>query len=212
MSPRQNVIRLLIVDDHPLVRAGLRAMIAGEPDIEVVGEAAHGEEALELQKRVRFDLALVDLRLPGIDGLETLRRLRAVNAHCRALIISTFDSEEDVFQAIQAGAKGYLLKDVPGQELIDAIHVIAEGGSYVPAWAAQRIAERNERPDLSSRELEVLALIAKGLDNKEIASVLEVSRNTVKTHVKRVFAKLDVADRTEAATAAITRGILQNSP
>ena len=201
-------IRILIVDDHPLVRAGLRTLLANDANLEMVAEAASGEEALAAQKRQAFDVALVDLRLPGINGIETLKGLLKFDKMCGVLMISSFDSEEDVTRAIECGAKGYLLKDSSGEELLDAIRSVASGGDYIPAWVEQRLMERKGDAELSLREAEVLTLIAKGLDNKEIAAILSVSLNTVKTYAKRIFAKLGVACRTEAATAAIQRGIL----
>ncbi len=205
----QNSIRILIVDDHPLVRAGLRALLANDAGLEIIAEASSGEEALAMQKEHGFEVALIDLRLPGMDGFQTLTALLARDRSCRVLVISNFDSEEEVARAIESGAKGYLLKDIAAGELIEAIRTVALGGDYIPEWAKQRIMERNSDTGLSPREAEVLTLIAKGLDNREIGVTLSISLNTVKTFTKRIFTKLGVSGRTEAVTAAIQRGILR---
>ena len=183
-------------------------MLASDPSIHVVAEAASGPEAIVLQKQISFDAALVDLRLPAIDGIETLAALLEFDENCRVLMISSFDAEDDVSRALEKGAKGYLLKDVSCEELLEAIQTVAAGGHYKPAWVVRRVAEHDERGELSPREVQVLTLIAKGLHNDEIAALLCVSPHTVKTYTKRLFAKLHVTGRTEAATAALQRGIL----
>jgi DNA-binding NarL/FixJ family response regulator len=205
------VIRLLIADDHPVVRDGLRGMVAAEQDLEVVGEAATGGEALALVPRVRPDVALVDLRMPELDGVATIRALRERHPDVRVLVLTTFDSDRDVVSAIEAGATGYLLKDAPRAELFRAIRAAARGEAVLAPAAATRLVGQLRQPatpPLTARELQVLRLIAKGATNREVASRLHVSEATVKTHLVHAFGKLGVSDRTAAVAVALERGLL----
>jgi DNA-binding NarL/FixJ family response regulator len=205
------VIRLLIADDHPVVRDGLRGMVAAEQDLEVVGEAATGGEALALVPRVRPDVALVDLRMPELDGVATIRALRERHPDVRVLVLTTFDSDRDVVSAIEAGATGYLLKDAPRAELFRAIRAAARGEAVLAPAAATRLVGQLRQPatpPLTARELQVLRLIAKGATNREVATRLHVSEATVKTHLVHAFGKLGVSDRTAAVAVALERGLL----
>ena len=205
------MIRLLIADDHPVVRDGLRGMVAAEQDLEVVGEAATGVEALALVPRVRPDVALVDLRMPELDGVATIRALRERHPDVRVLVLTTFDSDRDVVSAIEAGATGYLLKDVPRAELFRAIRAAARGEAVLAPAAATRLVGQLRQPatpPLTARELQVLRLIAKGATNREVATRLHVSEATVKTHLVHAFGKLGVSDRTAAVAVALERGLL----
>jgi DNA-binding NarL/FixJ family response regulator len=198
ISPK---LRVLIVDDHALVRIGLRTSLEMEADICVVAEASNGAQAIELYGELCPDIALVDLRLPGIDGIQTTAVLCQKFASAKIIVLSTFTGGEDILRAMQAGAKTYLPKSVQREELISAIRAVAKGDTYIPNIVANKLTERLRRPDLTARELEVLRLIAAGNSNKEIATALSVEVGTVKLH-------LSVRDRTEAATLALQSGII----
>ncbi len=202
-------IRLLIVDDHPVVVAGLTSMLGMQPDLEVLGAASSGDEALEFIRNREVDILLLDLRMPGMGGVDTLRALVRDRSRARAIILTSFETDEDIYRAVQAGAQGYLLKDAPQSDMIDAIHTVFAGKRYFPRSIAERLAERMLRTDLTARELEVLQMLARGLTNKEIGRALRISGNTVRNHVNNIIAKLDVSDRTEAATTAIHRGMIE---
>lgn len=205
-------IRLLIVDDHPVVRTGLRGMLAGPPDIEVVGEATNGEEALVLAHRLRPKVVLMDLRMPRLDGVATTTRLKRELPAIQVLILTTYDSDADILRSIEAGATGYLLKDAPREDLFRAVRAAAEGKPLLaPAVAASllRLVRAPADETLSAREVEVLALVARGGSNKEVARSLAVSEATVKTHLIHIFQKLGVVDRTAAVTSALERGIIR---
>jgi DNA-binding NarL/FixJ family response regulator len=206
------MIRLLIADDHPVVRDGLRGMVAGQPDLEVVGEAATGTEALALVPRVRPDVALVDLRMPELDGVATIRALRERHPEVRVLVLTTFDTESDVVSAIEAGATGYLLKDAPRAELFRAIRAAARGEAVLaPAVATRLVGQLREpaAPALTARELQVLELVARGATNRVVAARLQVSEATVKTHLVHAFGKLGVSDRTAAVAVALERHLFR---
>ena len=206
-----NPIRLLIVDDHPVVRDGLRGMLAGDPDLEVVGEASDGEEALAMVGSARPDVILMDLRMPGLGGAATIRALAERNVPARVLVLTTHDTDNDVVPAIEAGATGYLLKDSPRQELVRAIRAAARGEAVLAPSVATRLVSqlRAPAPDtLSERELEVLTLISQGETNRGAAARLFISEATVKTHLLHIYAKLDVNDRAAAVAAAYERGLL----
>jgi DNA-binding NarL/FixJ family response regulator len=206
------MIRLLIADDHPVVRDGLRGMVAGQPDLEVVGEAATGTEALALVPRVRPDVALVDLRMPELDGVATIRALRERHPEVRVLVLTTFDTESDVVSAIEAGATGYLLKDAPRAELFRAIRAAARGEAVLaPAVATRLVGQLREpaAPALTARELQVLELVARGATNRVVAARLHVSEATVKTHLVHAFGKLGVSDRTAAVAVALERRLFR---
>src|SRR5215213_4732010 len=204
-----NKIRVLVVDDHKVVRVGLRAMISHEPDMEVVAEAGNGPEALEAHASYRPDVTLVDLRLPDISGAELITQIRQRDPRARFIILTSYDADEDVFRAIQAGAHGYLLKGTfPEGILEEAIRTVHAGQRVIPPEIAQRPAHRLSVPALTPREIAVLELVAKGLSNREIGAALSTRPGTVKTHLERIYAKLGVGDRTAAALTAIQRGLV----
>jgi DNA-binding NarL/FixJ family response regulator len=201
-------IRVLAADDHPMVRAGLAAVIDAEPDMELVGEASNGREALDLYREHRPDVILMDLRMPGMDGLAATRAILGEFPTARIVMLSTYDGDEDIHRALEAGAKGYLLKDMLRTEVLNTIRAVHRGQKAIPAAVAARLAEYVPRVQLSEREREVLELVAKGLSNKEIARVIGRAEETVKVHLKNIFEKLGVEDRTEAVTTALQRGII----
>ena len=202
-------IRLLIVDDHPAFRAGLVALLADEGDLQVVDECGDGQTAVELYRRHRPDVALMDLRLPGLSGVEAILAIRQEFPDARVIVLTTFDADEDIYRAIQSGAKSYLLKDMSKVEIVGAIRAVHAGQDALPEGVAERLAERRRRQELTSREVEVLQLLVKGRSNKEIASDLSIAEDTVKSHLKTLFAKLEVRDRTAAAIRAIRLGIVR---
>ena len=201
-------ICILIVDDHPVVRAGLASMLGTQPQLEVIGSASSGEEAMEMLRLTPVDVLLLDLRMPGMSGIDVLHSLKARTLAARVIILTSFETDEDIYRAVQAGAQGYLLKDTSLKEMIEAIQTVHAGKRYIPRQIASRLAERMMRTDLTARELEILGLLAKGLTNKQIGRVLGISEHTVRNHVNSVIEKLDVSDRTEAATTAIQRGLI----
>jgi DNA-binding NarL/FixJ family response regulator len=204
-------IRLLIVDDHPVVRDGLRGMFTGTSEVDVVGEAADGAEAVTLAEALRPDVILMDLRMPGVDGVTAIGRLSERGLDTRVLVLTTYDTEADVVPAIEAGATGYLLKDAPRDELFRAVRAAARGESVLaPSVAAKLIGQVRApaRESLSQRELEVLGLIARGSTNREAAAHLFISEATVKTHLLHIYGKLGVRDRASAVAAAYERGLL----
>jgi DNA-binding NarL/FixJ family response regulator len=204
-------IRRVIADDHPIVRAGLQGLLASQPDFEVIGEAANGEEALELVRLHRPGVVLLDLRMPVLDGVGTTRAIKRISPDTNVLVLTTYESDADVLRAIEAGATGYLLKETPREELFRAIRATAIGQSMLSPSVASRLVGRSRGGDertLSSREIEVLRHVSRGTSNKLIARELQISEATVKTHLLHVFAKLGVDDRTAAVTVALERGIL----
>jgi DNA-binding NarL/FixJ family response regulator len=205
-------IRLLIADDHPVVRDGLRAMLATQPDMELVGEAATGTQAVERARALRPDVVLMDLQMPRLDGPGAIAALRQRAPEVHVLVLTTFGSDADITRAIDAGATGYLLKDAPREQLFSAIRAAARGESALSPTVATRVLGRMRAPAeeaLSPRELEILQAVARGLSNKDIGRRLHVSQATVKTHLLRIFAKLGVDDRTAAVTVALERGIIR---
>ncbi len=211
-------ITVLVVDDQPVVRQGVRAFLGTQSDIAVVGAAASGEEALHLAAEHAPDVVLVDLVMPGMDGVETTRRLRQLSPRSQVLVLTSYDQDEYIFPAIRAGALSYLLKEVGSEELVDAIRKAAHGEAVLHPRVAARVVQelrgtRNDQPnafaELSERELEVLRLIASGLTNEEIAARLVISEKTVKSHVSNILAKLHVADRTQAAVFAWRQGVVR---
>jgi two-component system NarL family response regulator len=200
--------RLLIVDDHFVVRIGLSGSINVEPDMEVVADASNAAQAINLYKQHRPDVVLMDLRLPGGSGVEAVHAICTEFPEANILIISTYDVEEDIYLALAAGARGYLLKTVLRDELLAAIRTVALGQRYLPGPVANRLAEKMMREPLSRREREVLEKIAQGMSNKEIAAALSLSEVTVKLHVSNLFGKLHVQDRTQAVTCALRRGLV----
>ena len=205
-------IRILIVDDHPVVRAGLTSMLGTQAGLNVIGSATNGEEALKILRREHPDIVLLDLRMPGMSGIEVLHALQTPHAHSpRIIILTSYEFDEDIYRAIQAGAHGYLLKNTSQNEIVEAIVAVHSGKRYIPRHIAARLTERMMRSNLTTREVEILEMLAKGRTNKEIGSALEISENTVRNHVISIIEKLEVSDRTEAATAAIQRGIISLS-
>jgi DNA-binding NarL/FixJ family response regulator len=216
------MIRVLVVDDEPLVRSGVRMILEGEHDIEIVGEAADGHEALEQAHALTPDIVMLDIRMPGLDGIETTRRLlERKHALPRILILTTFDLDEYVYEAMKAGASGFLLKNVPPAKLVDAVRAVAEGDALLAPAITRRMIERfvqrapagAGRPaqlaELTKRELDVLRLIARGLSNAEIGKALFLSEATVKSHVNRMLSKLDLRDRTQATVLAYETGLVE---
>jgi two-component system NarL family response regulator len=202
-------IRILVADDHNVVRQGLVALIKTVPDMAVVAEAADGVQAIELFRKHQPDVTIMDLRLPGMSGVDAITQIRRDFPSARILVLTTFDGDENIFRALQAGARGYLLKDMFGDELMEAIRTVHAGKTRIPAPIAQRLAERMGGPSLTNRELEVLKLIVAGNSNKDIGNELSISEATVKTHINSILSKLGVSDRTQAATTAIQRGIVE---
>jgi DNA-binding NarL/FixJ family response regulator len=206
------VIRLVLVDDHPVVREGLRGMLEAEPDLCVVGEAGSGEEAVVVARTVRPDVVLMDLRMRGLDGAGATARILAESATIKIIVLTTYETDADILPAVEAGAAGYLLKDVSRLELAAAVRSAARGETVLAPSVAGRLVSqvRNPgQPGLSRREVEVLGLVARGLTNAEIGQALHISEATVKTHLLRIFSKLDVSDRTAAVTTAMARGLLR---
>jgi DNA-binding NarL/FixJ family response regulator len=201
-------IRILIVDDHYLVRIGLATSINVEPDMAVMAEASTGPQAIEVFRKQKPDVVLMDLRLPGMSGEEATTQLCREFPDARVIMISTFEGHEDIFRSVQAGARSYLSKNVLRDELLKTIRAVHAGEFYLPTPFAGRLMERMRAPELSSREGEVLALVVKGLTNKEIAGTLSIAEITVKNHVSSILAKLHASDRTQASTIAIQRGIV----
>jgi DNA-binding NarL/FixJ family response regulator len=204
------MIRLLVVDDHPVVRAGMVAVLGEEDDFEVVGEAANGAEALGLVPRLRPDVVLMDLRMPVMDGAEATARITAQPDPPQVLILTTYDTDADIVRAVEAGARGYLLKDTPREDLIEAVRGVARGETVLAPSVARRLVAQVRQADqrLTPREIEVLAAVARGGSNSQIGTELFITEATVKTHLIRVFAKLGVDDRTRAVTVALERGLL----
>ena len=205
-------IRLVVADDHPVVRDGLRAMLETQPDIDVVGEATTGAEAVAIVRSLRPDLVLMDLQMPDLDGTTATRHIRAEYEDVQVLILTTYDTDADISRAVDAGATGYLLKDARRDELFQAVRVAARGESVLSPGVASRVLGKMRAPAeqaLSSREIDVLESVARGLSNRAIARSLHISEVTVKTHLLHVFAKLGVDDRTAAVTEALERGIIR---
>lgn len=204
-------IPILIVDDHPVVCSGLTSMLSAYGELEVVGSAASGEEALTMVEQSRPRIMLLDLRMPGMDGIGVLHALKRMSTPPRVIILTSFEKDEDIYRAIRAGAHGYLLKDTTESEMIAAISVVDAGKRYIPRHIAARLADRMMRADLTGRELQILELVAQGSTNKEIAKELSISDNTVRHHVNSIMEKLEVSDRTEAVATAIRKGILSET-
>jgi DNA-binding NarL/FixJ family response regulator len=203
-------LRVLIVDDHPVVRTGIAGMLSGEDDLDVVGEASDGAEALTLVAELRPDVVLMDLRMPGMDGVTAIRRI-VEGGGPPILVLTTYETDADILRAIEAGAGGYLLKDAPPAELFAAVRAAASGGTPLSPSVAARLVRRVRSPlePLSAREVDVLRIVARGASNREIARDLRISEATVKTHLLHAFEKLGVGDRTSAVTRALERGLIE---
>jgi len=203
-----NPIRLLVVDDHHVVRQGLIALLNIMPGIEVAGEASDGLQAIEMHRKLQPDITLMDLQLPRLGGVDAILRIRAESPTARFIVLTTFDGDEDIYRALQAGAKAYLLKGMTVEELTSTIQAVHSGKTRIAPAIAEKLAERMSGQALTSRELAVLERIVHGRANKEIAADLNISEATVKTHINNLLGKLGVTDRTQAATAALQRGIV----
>jgi DNA-binding NarL/FixJ family response regulator len=201
-------IRVLVADDHPVVRNGLAGVIAQQPELALVAEAANGRQALERFREHRPDVVLMDLRMPEMDGVAAIEAIRAEFPGARILALTTYEGDVDIHRALEAGARGYLIKDMLLTEVLSAIRAVHRGDRVIPTAVAAKLAEFTPRTDLSAREVEVLQLVARGLSNRDVAGVIGRTDETVKVHLKNIFAKLGVADRTEAVTLAYSRGIL----
>jgi two-component system NarL family response regulator len=201
-------IRIVLADDHPVVRDGLAAMINQQDDMEVVAEAGDGEEAIALFERHRPDVMVLDLRMPKRDGVSVVQHVLQVNPKARILIITTYDGDEDIFQCLSHGAKGYLLKDAPRTEILSAIRAVSEDRPYTSSTVAAKALQRMTKPSLTQREFAVLQLVAEGRSNKDIARRLSITEGTAKTHVKAILTKLDAISRTEAVAVAHKRGLI----
>ncbi|MDB4882140.1 MAG: response regulator receiver [Gemmatimonadetes bacterium] len=201
-------IRVLVADDHPVVRNGLAGVIAQHPELELVAEAADGRQAVERFREHRPDVVLMDLRMPELDGVSAIEQIRAEFSDARILALTTYEGDVDIHRALAAGARGYLIKDMLLSDVLSAIRAVHRGERVIPLAVAARLAEFTPRSDLTEREIEVLQLVARGLSNRDVAGVIGRTDETVKVHLKNIFAKLGVADRTEAVTLAFSRGIL----
>jgi len=207
--PDTATARVLVVDDHALLRTGVANIINHEPDLEVVAEAGDGREAVDAFERWRPDVTLMDLRMPVMEGVEAIRRIRAIDPHARVVVLTTYDADEDIARALEAGAKAYILKDIAAAALVACIHDVLAGKTYLAPSAAAKLAERVTQVQLTPRELVTLRLMADGHSNKEIATALSISERTVKTHLGHLFEKLGVTSRTEAVRVATRRGLVR---
>jgi two-component system, NarL family, response regulator len=201
-------VRVLVVDDHPVVRDGLASMLETQHDIEVVGQAANGASAVAAYTALRPDVLVLDLRMPKMDGFEAATRVIAADPAAQILIMTTYDGDEDIFRCLRLGAKGYLVKDVPFEEILTAIRVVGGGGQYTSHQVAAKALRRSAQTGLTQRELDVLARLAEGSSNKEIGRRLNMGEETVKSHVKAILGKLDAISRTDAVTIAMRRGLV----
>ena len=202
-------ITVLCVDDHPLVLDGITQKINRQPDMTVVATASDGRQAVELFKRKRPDVTVMDLQLPGLSGLDAIQAIRSEDPNARIIVLTMYQGDEDIFRALKSGAATYLLKDTPSDELVRVVREVHRGASSLPPNVAQRLASRQIDEGLTSREMEVLRLTAAGMRNKEIAAALSISQETVQGHLKKILRKLEVNDRTAAVTVAIRRGIIR---
>ncbi|MCW5313019.1 response regulator [Nostoc sp. KVJ3] len=204
---QSTAIRVLIVDDHSIVRQGLAAMIENEPDMTVVGQGGNGQEAIAQYKQLQPDVTLIDLRMPQVSGVDAIVAICAEFAHARMIVLTTYDGDEDIYRALRAGAKGYLLKDAEPDALLNAIHIVHRGQQYIPSEVAAKLVERMNIPELSDREQEVVRQMVLGLSNHDIAAALNITESTVKFHINRILSKLGVSDRTQAVITALKRGL-----
>ncbi|MBZ5583919.1 MAG: response regulator transcription factor [Acidobacteriia bacterium] len=202
-----NKSTVLVVDDHPIMRLGIAAIIDAQPDMTVCGQAGSGEDAVRMFRERRPDITLMDLRLPGMSGLEALRVIRGEDPSARCVVLTTYEGDEDIHQALAAGAAGYIIKAMSHDALVNALRRVRKGERFLPPPVARSLAARTPNSDLSPREREVLSLMARGKSNKEIASALRITEATVKCHVSVVLERLGVSDRTQAVIAALQRGL-----
>ena len=209
MTTSTKKIRVILADDHPVVRDGLAAIVNQQPDMEVVAEAGDGEEAIALYERYQPDVMVLDLRMPKRDGVSVVAHVLEAYPKARILIMTTYDGDEDIFRCLSQGAKGYLLKDAPRQEILSAIRAVSEDRPYTSSTVAAKALQRMSRPSLTQRELDVLQLLAQGRSNKDIARRLAITEGTAKTHVKAILTKLDAISRTEAVAVAHKRGLVR---
>ena len=203
-----STVRIMCVDDHPLVRKGVAAIINGEPDMELVGEASSGAEAVSKYAELKPDILLMDLRMPQMDGVEATRKIREMDPNAKIIALTSYDGDQDIYRAIEAGIRGYILKEMVHTKVVDAIRTVHSGKRLIPAEVAERLSEYFPQVALTPREVEVLSYVAKGMANKEIAHQLGTAAGTIKMHVQNILAKLGASDRTHAVTIAIERGIL----
>lgn len=201
-------VKVLVVDDHPLMRVGIAAIIDARPDMTAVAQTGSGEEAVKLFEQHRPDITLMDLRLPGMSGVNAIRTIRSRHAQARFVVLTTYEGDEDIYQALAAGAQGYMIKGMPHEALIDALRRVHAGGRFLPPPVKLALASRTPDADLSSRERQVLALLVRGKSNNKIAVELGITEATVKCHVSVILRRLDVSDRTQAVVVALQRGLL----
>ena len=208
MATDANKIRIMVIDDQAVVRQGFVSLIKTLPDMEIVAEGSNGREAIELFRRHQPDITLMDLRMPELSGAEAITQIRGEFPAARIIVLTTYDGDEDIYRSVQAGAQGYLLKDMFFEELEAAIRKVHAGARLIPGSVAERLAARMSSSELTGRELDVLRQIVDGKSNKEIGNVLNISEATVKSHINNILSKLGVSDRTQAATTALQRGIV----
>ena len=201
-------IQVLIADDHAIFRQGLATIIDRDPEMQVIAQAENGEQAIALFEAHQPDVTLMDLRMPEVEGVAAIAAICAIAKSARIIVLTTYDSDEDIYRGLQAGAKGYLLKETEPDELLNAIRTVHRGQQYIPPDVGAKLAQRLSNPELSERELEVLRSLAQGMSNADIADALRIGEGTVKSHVNRILNKLDVSDRTQAVIVAVKRGIV----
>lgn len=211
-APNAGRIRVLCVDDHPIVRKGITSLLADEPDTVLVGEASNGQQAVELFRSLRPDVTLMDLRMPLLDGIAAIRQIRREFPEARIIALTSYDGDQDIYQALEAGVRGYLLKEMVHTEVVQAIRTVHAGKRLVPPEVAERLSEHFPQIALTAREVEVLSYVAQGLANRDIAERLGTASGTIKMHVQNILEKLGAADRTHAVMIAVRRGILHLSP
>jgi DNA-binding NarL/FixJ family response regulator len=207
--PATKTIRILVADDHLVYRIGIRNLLASEPGFEVIGEASDGLQAIDMHRALRPDVLLLDLRMPKRNGIEVVQAIRHEDPGARILVVTSYQTEEEIFQVLQAGVLGYVLKDVGRDTLVEAVHSVDAGTRWISPAIARQFADRAVRPQLTARELEIMRLLARGLTNREIANVYNISANTVKNHLNSLMSKLEVADRTDAVSFCLARGIVR---